>query len=122
MLLAIAFLSIIIVAAISLQHALFVPSEIAMKKLAMATHSRIRLREFNLGRAKKQLNRTSLLKKLKMTQPVTLRRVHQLDQTPICDLDWKQTPICVLNWLTNECDVCVLTLHSHFGFVFSILQ
>ena len=51
-----------------------------------------------------------------------LRRVHQLEQTPICDLDWEQTPICVLNWFTNECDVCVLTLHSHFGFVFSILQ
>ena len=50
------------------------------------------------------------------------RRVHQLEQTPICDLDWEQTPICVLNWLTNECDVCVLNLHSHFGFVFSILQ
>ena len=51
-----------------------------------------------------------------------LRRVHQLEQTPICDLDWEQTPICVLNWLTNERDVCVLNLHSHFGFVFSILQ
>ena len=50
------------------------------------------------------------------------RRVHQLEQTPICDLDWEQTPICVLNWLTNERDVCVLNLHSHLRFVFSILQ
>ena len=52
----------------------------------------------------------------------SLRRVHQLEQTPICDLDWEQTPICVLNWLTNERDVCVLNLHSHFGLVFLILQ
>lgn len=50
------------------------------------------------------------------------RRVHQLEQTPVCDLDWEQTPICVLNWLTNQRDVCVLTLHSHFGFVLLILQ
>ena len=33
------------------------------------------------------------------------RRVHQLEQTPVCDLDWEQTPICVLNWLTNRVSI-----------------
>ena len=50
------------------------------------------------------------------------RRVHQLEQAPICDCHWQQTPICVLNWATNECDVCVLNFHSRLWFVFSILQ